>query len=628
MLGTAPGDESDFSRSPRLAYNPAADEFLVTWIGYSAAAGVPEGDGEVLARRLDGLGRPVGAVIRVSEMGSATAPANWWTVDGLDVTYHSGRNEYLVVWDGSDERESRFDCEVYGQRLDAAGVPIGEDDFQISSMWPPEASNGCGPIDPRVVHQPANDEYLVVWWGRVPEPQRIDGVWAQRLGATGGLIGGPVLISDPTQRVGFTGDVVANGLDGEYLVAWNEDYPLDAIRGRRLDASLRRLGGELSIYAPPTYPLGRPVLSFDPWRRHYVATVIIGNPHDTADRRVFAVPLDVTGTAIAPAIQVSGDPQRNTAWPLDPAIASVPADGEHIVVWSGADPEPPLAPMLEIAARRLRDPATGTAPRAVADHEPARARRGADGTRRPAVPALARGRRGRLRAGEGPHAAATAAARADRRRRVHAPTGMPHPARHRDRRPPRRPADDDPGRRRQEPAPAALPAPARGPAPHRPSASQARPAGRHPDRHDDAPRPSLSDDERVVALDPAVREDEEVEPDCDHLAVLGDRLPVELDDVAESFGVVAPPEAEPLGADPVLVRARRASLYLLVSPCLEDRREGEPGSRGDLADLLRRLEDVPPVLGPERGDHPPAPVRIGLVPEREVLLRQLGRAPG
>jgi hypothetical protein len=80
-------------------------------------------------------------------------------------------------------------------------------------------------------------------------------------------------------------------------------------------------------------------------------------------------------------------------------------------------------------------------------------------------------------------------------------------------------------------------------------------------------RPSpLSDDERVVALDPAVRgEDEEVEPDSERLAVLGDRLPVDPDDVAEPLGIVAPPEAEPLGADPVLVRARRPSLYLLVS---------------------------------------------------------------
>jgi hypothetical protein len=73
-------------------------------------------------------------------------------------------------------------------------------------------------------------------------------------------------------------------------------------------------------------------------------------------------------------------------------------------------------------------------------------------------------------------------------------------------------------------------------------------------------------DERVVALDPAVRgEDEEVESDSERLAVLGDRLPVELDDVAEPLGVVAPPEAEPLGADPALVRARRPSLCRLVS---------------------------------------------------------------
>jgi hypothetical protein len=74
-------------------------------------------------------------------------------------------------------------------------------------------------------------------------------------------------------------------------------------------------------------------------------------------------------------------------------------------------------------------------------------------------------------------------------------------------------------------------------------------------------RERLTLDERVVALDPAVRgEDEEVEPDSERLAVLVDRLPVELDDVAESLGVVAPPEAEPLGADPVLVRARGPSL--------------------------------------------------------------------
>ena len=119
-----------------------------------------------------------------------------------------------------------------------------------------------------------------------------------------------------------------------------------------------------------------------------------------------------------------------------------------------------------------------------------------------------------------------------------------------------------------------------------------------------------------------------MEPDCEQLAVLGYRLPVELDDVAESLDVVAPPEAEPLGADPLLVDARRASLYLLVAPRLEDRRQPDAGLRRDRADLLRRLEDVAPVLRPELGDHAPSPVAIGLVPEPEVLVRQRRGAPG
>src|SRR5215211_3908847 len=92
----------------------------------------------------------------------------------------------------------------------------------------------------------------------------------------------------------------------------------------------------------------------------------------------------------------------------------------------------------------------------------------------------------------------------------------------------------------------------------------------------------LGADERVVALDPAVGgEDEEVEPDCEQFAVLVERLPVELEDVAELLGVVVPPEAEPLGGDPVLVRARHPSLYLLASSCLEGGRLEPPSaSRG------------------------------------------------
>jgi hypothetical protein len=73
----------------------------------------------------------------------------------------------------------------------------------------------------------------------------------------------------------------------------------------------------------------------------------------------------------------------------------------------------------------------------------------------------------------------------------------------------------------------------------------------------------------------------------------------------------------------VLVRARRPSLELSVAARLEHCGQADPRPSRDLSDLLRRLEDMPPVLRPELGDHPPAPVGIGLVPEREISIRQL-----
>jgi hypothetical protein len=68
----------------------------------------------------------------------------------------------------------------------------------------------------------------------------------------------------------------------------------------------------------------------------------------------------------------------------------------------------------------------------------------------------------------------------------------------------------------------------------------------------------------VVAPDAPVRaEDEELEPDAGHLAVGGNHLPVELDDVGDALDVVPPPEAEGSRGDELLVaiscRRRKAS---------------------------------------------------------------------
>ena len=127
---------------------------------------------------------------------------------------------------------------------------------------------------------------------------------------------------------------------------------------------------------------------------------------------------------------------------------------------------------------------------------------------------------------------------------------------------------------------------------------------RRPDaRSTDAAVIRLGDDERVVrSIRPSARaRNEEDEPHCDQLAVLGDRLPVEVDDVAESLDVVAPPESSaPRSRPSARTRSPREprSARVRASRIAVGRSRVAPRCLGS----SRRLEDVPPVLRPELGD--------------------------
>src|SRR5215218_9153963 len=91
----------------------------------------------------------------------------------------------------------------------------------------------------------------------------------------------------------------------------------------------------------------------------------------------------------------------------------------------------------------------------------------------------------------------------------------------------------------------------------------------------------------------------------------------------QPIDVVASPEAESVGADPLLVGGCGPRLQLGVSPRLERGRHADSGARGHLADLLRWLEDLRAVLGPELGDQPAPALGVWLVPERDVSIRQM-----
>jgi hypothetical protein len=252
---------ADFdAASPAVAHNPAADEYLVVWSAEDDEHGLVDGEVEVYGQRLaHDAGGALGEVgaddFRVSEMGGTGDPL----FDAFDpaLAFNPAEEEYLVVWVGDDSAAglAEGEFEIFGQRLDGSGLPLGTDDFRLSSLGP-AADPEFDAASPAVVYNPDRDEVLVAWDGDDDEGGLVDDeteIFAQRLAydGAGGLVavGGRLRVSD----AGGTGDpafdarrpaLAYDGAAGEYLVAWdgddNEQGRIDGefeISAQRLDAA-------------------------------------------------------------------------------------------------------------------------------------------------------------------------------------------------------------------------------------------------------------------------------------------------------------------------------------------------------------------------------------------------------
>jgi hypothetical protein len=116
LVGAAPGyaasldqvEVSPTGSGPALVRNTADNEFFVVWSS-ALNFGGPRAAGDVVGRRLDARGRPLGPAITLVD-GGATA---------VDVAYSRARREFLVVWlaDASPA--------VRAQRVSRRGRPLG-----------------------------------------------------------------------------------------------------------------------------------------------------------------------------------------------------------------------------------------------------------------------------------------------------------------------------------------------------------------------------------------------------------------------------------------------------------------------------------------------------------------------
>jgi len=112
-----------------------------------------------------------------------------------DIAYNSTNNEYLLVWEGTDQRAgvAAGEAEIYAQRVNAdTGAPVGEMAIRVSFMGSPNMAV-YDARTPVVTYNPAHNEYLVVWYGDDNRGPLVEGefeIFGQRINAaTGALVG-------------------------------------------------------------------------------------------------------------------------------------------------------------------------------------------------------------------------------------------------------------------------------------------------------------------------------------------------------------------------------------------------------------------------------------------------------
>ncbi|BBL76026.1 DUF11 domain-containing protein [Methylomagnum ishizawai] len=145
-LAVGPGVES----LPVVAVNTGNGELLAVWYDTTQSSAIESGAyDQVVGRRIDASGQPVGAVFLISDR-VLSAP----TLGGSRpaVAYNSKRGEFLVVYDRAYDGST--EPGLYAQRVSAEGLLLG-DEITLSS--------GSGQGSARVAYDPVADRYLLVW---------------------------------------------------------------------------------------------------------------------------------------------------------------------------------------------------------------------------------------------------------------------------------------------------------------------------------------------------------------------------------------------------------------------------------------------------------------------------------
>ena len=114
------GDRERDALDPAIAYNPAANQYLVAWEGNGLAT---QNEFEIFAQPLSADGAEIGADLRISNAGTDGDEERRAVLPAL--ASNPTANEYLAVWAG-DGLETENEFEIFGRRLAEPTIPSSQ----------------------------------------------------------------------------------------------------------------------------------------------------------------------------------------------------------------------------------------------------------------------------------------------------------------------------------------------------------------------------------------------------------------------------------------------------------------------------------------------------------------------
>jgi len=289
--------------------------FVVTWTSYGQ-----DGSGAgVYARVFAADGTAVGGEFLVNSTTASNQdiPTIAALVDG----------GFFIAWQSNGDQDgSGFG--IFGQRFDAAGVPVGGE-VQVNST---SANNQTLPA----VTALADGGYVVAWQVDGSQDGWGIGIFAQRFDAAGAAVGGEFQVntfniadqSEPSISALASGGFVVTWRGGGYDWAPNQDADSWGVYARIYDANGVAVSGEILVNTTTADQQIEPSVAGLPDGGFYVTWTSYGQDGDGAG--IFGQRFDANGVKVGPETLIN---DLTNGQQLDSSV-TVLANGDIYVTWT------------------------------------------------------------------------------------------------------------------------------------------------------------------------------------------------------------------------------------------------------------------------------------------------------